>query len=645
VLATIFRFGLGGSVLVVRPAAASFFTEHDRVIISEFDNETDEPALGLAIREAIVTDLDQSPHVNVVERGALGDVLARMRLPDTTRLSVEVALEVARREGYPAVVTGGVTRLGTGYQLTTRILEAATGEVAVRLRETADDASDVLSAVEDLARLARRHLGESLLSIGRSQPLPEVTTASLEALELYAQAQEYADWGQYEAAIPLGEQAVRLDTTFATALRALGIWYTNVGEAGLAQSQVDRAHRSGERMLPRERYVVGATYNSFRGRYDSAEHYYRLALDRDPDLYVALNNLGDAYERMGRYEEALSLYRRAAATDPGIVGLVNLASGARTLGLHALADSTAAVMLERYPNTWLTWRVLGSNAYYAGDFAEAERVSREMAYSQWPFPQSHGRWLLASLRAMRGQLTAALALADSSAELAVASGSRTFTYWPLRVAVYAAQAGGAPERAQPHLEKIQDPATLEGVPRVEFGASGIIACGYVLAGDIQTASSLLASMDSLAAVSDFRPPGVGDRVRALIALAEGRPDESLLHLQEARAQGFGRLPHDTRLHLADTYAALGRLEEAAAQYDTLTRTYRLNFQDTGQFGPLLPLAHERLGGVYLALGDTVGAVRHLSAFTELWEKADPELQPRVEAARATLEQLVAEAPQ
>jgi hypothetical protein len=55
-----------------------------------------------------------------------------------------------------------------------------------------------------------------------------------------------------------------------------------------------------------------------------------------------------------------------------------------------------------------------------------------------------------------------------------------------------------------------------------------------------------------------------------------------------------------------------------------------------------PPAHERLGSLYLEAGDTVAAARHLSEFIELWQDADPELQPRVEAARGLLAELAAE---
>jgi tetratricopeptide (TPR) repeat protein len=149
-------------------------------------------------------------------------------------------------------------------------------------------------------------------------------------------------------------------------------------------------------------------------------------------------------------------------------------------------------------------------------------------------------------------------------------------------------------------------------------------------------------MDSLSANYDFRPGGIGEQVLALIALQEERAEDAMEHLRRAQAADFGRLRWEARLLLADAHAALGNLEEAIAQYDTLTGTYRLSRLDLPVSYPLRPLAHERLGSLYLDVGDTTAAARHLASFIELWRDADPELQPRVEAARRRLAQLVVE---
>ncbi len=127
-----------------------------------------------------------------------------------------------------------------------------------------------------------------------------------------------------------------------------------------------------------------------------------------------------------------------------------------------------------------------------------------------------------------------------------------------------------------------------------------------------------------------------------MALQDGAAQESLEHLRRARAADWGLPARRSRLVLGDAYAALGHLAEAAAQYDSLTSSYGLEFVDAWSYGVLRPVAHERLGAVQLALGDTVAAIRNLAAFAQLWDAADPELQPRVESARRAVERLAAD---
>ena len=55
---------------------------------------------------------------------------------------------------------------------------------------------------------------------------------------------------------------------------------------------------------------------------------------------------------------------------------------------------------------------------------------------------------------------------------------------------------------------------------------------------------------------------------------------------------------------------------------------------------LLPQALERLGQLYDAKGDPDNAALYYAQFVELWENADPELQPRVTVARERLQEII-----
>jgi tetratricopeptide (TPR) repeat protein len=618
------------SYLLFTGAAAGFVEERDCIVVAEFENETEDEALGLSVRTLVVTDIGQRAYVNVLGVEQLRETLELMRLPDSTRVDQHLALDIARRENCPAVVAGTVASLGTAYLLSARILNTATREEVVPLSEPAMNDSALYEPAQRLARQVRRHLGESLASIQRSEPLARVTTSSLEALKLYSEATgpffQRLDMG---GAIARLERAVELDPAFAMAYAVLGSAYGNAPGRGSPWRMKERAYQLRERLTltHRERLKVIADYHWLVNFwFDSAAYYYERGLDLYPSPGKWSNNLAIVYYDMYRFEDALAVQLELLEGPDYWEGTSNeLTKTARTLGRHGLADSVAATMRpggdQLMEEAW--------NAYYAGDLVRVDSLAREL--EKLPVRQLvlAGEGLRAVVAAMYGRMDEALALAGDS--------------W-LRFIELAWFVAGTPERALPYINEARSRLTLgTRNPVIEYRDFGSVAWGYALAGDVQSARELLAVQDSLVEKNDFNPFGFREHVQAVIALQEGRAEDAVEHFRRAKAAYYGRhLWWDTRALLAEAHAELGNFDVAIAQYDTLTGTYRLHHWDRYKYLQLLPLAHERLGSLYLEVGDTVSAARHLSEFIELWRDADPELQPRVEAARRLLEQMAAE---
>lgn len=156
------------------------FVEGGRIIVAEFADRTGEPGLAAAVTEALRVDLAQSPVVSVVGQGDLRDALSRLGLVPSTTVDSRLALEIAVRDGIPAVVTGEVLPIGQGFVLTARIVGSADERELLAVRETAADASEVIAAVERLSHRLRERIGESTKSIRRSPALSSVATASHE---------------------------------------------------------------------------------------------------------------------------------------------------------------------------------------------------------------------------------------------------------------------------------------------------------------------------------------------------------------------------------------------------------------------------------------------------------------------------------
>ena len=106
---------------------------------------------------------------------------------------MEVAREVAVREGIPAVIGGEIVEAGGGYVLTASVVSADLGTVLASHRETAKDDAEIIPAIDRLSRKIREMIGESFTSLRADPPLAAVTTSSLEALKLFSEAQDAID--------------------------------------------------------------------------------------------------------------------------------------------------------------------------------------------------------------------------------------------------------------------------------------------------------------------------------------------------------------------------------------------------------------------------------------------------------------------
>ena len=97
-------------VLGIGPAstlmAAGLLPERSRIIVTDFENRTADSALGITITDMLRSDLARSPVAEPLPYPAVVAALQYMELDPTTRLDLPLALQMAEREGVPAIVAG-----------------------------------------------------------------------------------------------------------------------------------------------------------------------------------------------------------------------------------------------------------------------------------------------------------------------------------------------------------------------------------------------------------------------------------------------------------------------------------------------------------------------------------------------------------
>ncbi|MDQ3950208.1 MAG: serine/threonine protein kinase, partial [Gemmatimonadota bacterium] len=86
--------------------AAGKLEDRARLIVTEF--QSPDSSLGTLVTEAVRTNLGQSRAVSIMPPAAIAAALQRMQRPQSSRVTLPLAQEIAKREGIKAIVNGAV---------------------------------------------------------------------------------------------------------------------------------------------------------------------------------------------------------------------------------------------------------------------------------------------------------------------------------------------------------------------------------------------------------------------------------------------------------------------------------------------------------------------------------------------------------
>jgi len=564
------------------------------------------------------------------------------------------AREIALRDGYPMVVVGEIQAVGESYLLTARLEVPGSGDVLGRFHEAAARGTELVGALERLGGDIRARIGESRRAIRSSPPLERVSTPSLEALKLYSEALHLrAREGRYWDAVDLFGRAVEADTAFAMAYLELQQTLNHLLTQWTYQRELDRkawAHR--ERLTEYQRFVVEGLH-LFQGRInpdttmprpDECDIYGPLVLldegyvRRHPDDARVWSEYGYNLERVGRYEEATSMRRRALEVDSSDSrAWQSFYKAQLTVGGEADAAETLGAWQQR----------LGESPRWLESFLSAAARREDYSATDSLLDVARARFgadisligdgldlIQGNVDVVRGRLDEAWRHFDEGLHRAAQHGDRS-----LPVAFTA-------DRALVRLETLGDgpsateelTAMLSRLPdSVDLAGAWInVGLAYALAGEPDLARRAL---DSLEAHGRGNWSLVRGNLRGAIALAEDRPAETIRLLRESNTECSFAFEADLRVDRRWRRILAGRAYEAMNEPDSAIAEYEMYFSEPTATYPL-PLdaiflfdTMERLGRLHEQLGHGPEAAAYYARAADLWKDADPELQPRVRRLR------------
>jgi tetratricopeptide (TPR) repeat protein len=543
--------------------------ETPSLAVLHFDNLSGDPELDwlrTGLTEMLVTDLAQSPEIEVLTTDRLHQILEDMGRDSATSLPSDDIAELARRAGVQNVLLGSVAKAGPSLRISARLQDANTGDVVLSETTEGQGQESIFRLVDALTRSIRENLEVELAPDDLDRDLRDVTTASVEAYRHYAEGIHLHERFREEDAIPHFQRAVELDPGFSMALAKLGVVHSNLGLHEMADEFAERALAHVDRLTERERlYVEGWYYSRNPETAAKAVESYRKAIETYPDHGSARHNLALLLMTAERYREAieqLEELRRRGMVFPATYEI--LANAYRAMGDVDRARAVLEEFADRNPDVWATLIAL------------AELEIAEANYD-------------------RG-----LEFLERAKGLGASKGITSAIEW--QASIYREDWSGARERALSLLESDN--------PGEKFRGGQLLAITELYQGELDNVLRLAERFETHEAGSmEGEPRAFKARVLLETGDYAAARDEALsAEMDDKRGEAL--------VVAAVASARLGELEQAS---DLIRRYVSSRENDIG-VGP--ERVHEfMLGELALAHGDTETAIRH-------FREAESMLSPR-----------------
>jgi tetratricopeptide (TPR) repeat protein len=636
--------GPAGSLL-----AAGRFEAREPILVTDFAVVNADSSLGRVLSDATKTTLSQSSVITLLPAEGVTAALARMERPRNSVLHLELARELATRNGIRLIADGQVTGVtGGGYIVRLRLVTADSVKELASHNATAAGVEDLIDVIDDLSRRLRGRIGESLRSVNAAPRLARVTTASFEALRKYTEADRAEQIeGNRPRAIQLLREAVVIDSTFAEAWRRLGIILTN---AGGPRAEIDSAlfaaYRHRDRTSDAERAFIEATWLSSTGsNRDRAKGIgaYEEMLRRG-DTVRAGNNLAIRLMTRREYARAESLYRAGLRLNPDASRIIvpNLLINLVTQQKFSEADSVVALWGDRL-RTNTTMRLIPVSVLVLRNDTAAYRAALDSVAAQGDsLDRNWARIRLGDLALMEGRVREFISVRQELDRNPDDAQERLFRSMNL-VAQVRAEVLDQREAVARELDDAIAALERARLPDTTWPHLGIANTYAFLDRPVQAREwyrrNETAATDT---VNERLELQFRQRTLAGILAAEGRHLDAVTEYRKS-----DRLPDGPQsncmvclpMQLAFTFDAAAMPDSAIFYQELALATYDPNRISDVIDPVIVPLFSERLGQLYEARGDRVKAVEHYRRFVQLWAKADPELQPRVAEARARIRRL------
>jgi serine/threonine protein kinase/tetratricopeptide (TPR) repeat protein len=617
--------GAAGMLLAMLLAAGWYFrshhsaalTEKDAVLLADFVNTTGDGVFDGTLKQALATQLEQSPYLNLLPESRVREALRFMGRPEDQRITSDVAREICFRENAKAMLTGSIASLGSHYVISLAAVNAQTGDSIATEQAESDSKEQVLKSLDKAATSLRSKLGESLPSVQKfATPLEQATTSSLEALQAYSKGHSAHTHFDDEGSIAYFKKAVALDPNFAIAWAELGVASGNTGQTRQSQESIKKGFELKDRASEREKlYISAHYYDEVAGDSDKIIEIYEQWKRTYPRDTLPWDNLALRYEGLGQADKSLENASEGMRLDPkDNYAYQNLADAYTSLGrfdeAQAVIDQAAAQKIEPRTTRFMRYQL----AALRGDESAKSRIAAEASGSlDEPlvlFQRARGELALGRVKASREIFDRSVQLCRKHENVEFAAVVRGVQ------AAYEVELGYVSEPRQQIAEALSIATNRD--------TKAIVAGPMAKLGDIARSQKF---NEELAGQypTDTLLNKVGIAInRANIELQRNQPQKAVAALESAIPYDLGSGPNGANymsLHFRGAaYLKLGDGGKALAEYQKI-----LDHRGIDTLSAFYPLAHLGAARAYGLQKDNAHARTAYQDFFAAWKDADPEI--------------------
>ena len=623
--ATMLAIGLTVAGWLFFSRKAHALTDKDTIVLADFTNTTGDTVFEGTLRQGLAVQLQQSPFLSLVSDEQIQQTLRLMGQPHDARLTSEIARDLCQRAGSKAYIRGSIANLGNDYVIGLTAVNCATGDSLAQEQMQAIGKEKVLDALGRGATKLREKLGESLGSIQKfDAPVEQATTPLLEALQAYNLGYKALTNGEFAAAVPLAQRAIRLDQNFAMAYALLGDDYSNLGESILAAENYVKAYELRDRMSERERFYIEADYyQEVTSDLEKARQINELWAQTYPRDYMPSVGLCIIYGNVGQYDKALVEARESLRLGPAngyiytslVTSYINLN---RLQEAQATADEALAKNIDSAPLHFILYQLAFLKNDAAGMAQQVTWSAGKPGVEDVLLASEAGTVVYSGrLEKAREFSRRAVSAAERSEEREVAAG------YEAGAALMEALFGNAAQ-AREHAAAA---LALSTGRYVQYGA----ALALALAGDATRAQALTDDLAKRFPQDTLVRFNYLPTLHARLALNHNNTSKAIETLQAAIPYELGSVGYGTLYPVfvrGEAFLAAHYGGEAAVEFQKF-----LDHRGILGNSPILALAHLGLARAYVLQGDTVKAHAAYQDFLTLWKDADPDI-PILIAAKA-----------